>query len=174
MLDNTQIALDNFSKRVISRSRANLTRMGKRVGNSLYNSLDYDLNVSENSFSLEFIAEDYADFVDRGVSGKKVKYNTPFSFRSKMPPRNKILQWVNARRFRLRDPKTGKFKKGGQNSLAFLIQRSIYNKGIKPTHFFTRPFEAAFRDLPTDLEEAYGLDTEDFIDFTFREHNTRK
>jgi hypothetical protein len=32
--------------------------------------------------------------------------------------------------------------------------------------FFTKPFEAAFKRLPDDLIEKFGLDIEDFLKFT--------
>ena len=51
-------------------------------------------------------------------------------------------------------------------STAFIITRSIYNKGIAPSLFFTKPFEAAFKNLPDELLEAYGLEVEDFLKYT--------
>lgn len=172
--DKVQEALEDFAKRVVSKAKANLTRMGKRNRNVLYKSLGYDLDVGKNSFSLSFETPpmlEYGIFVDSGVSGKKRKYNTPYSFKNKMPPRKPILDWVNSKRLRLRDKETGKFKKGGQNSLAFLIQRHIYNEGLKPSLFFTKPFKSAFKDLPDELAVAYGLDVEDFIKYTFNGTN---
>lgn len=166
-LSNTRDALNAFAKAVIKQSRSNLTRQGKK--GSLYDSIKHNLTVSPNSFSLEFEMNDYGDFVDQGVSGKEKKYNTPYSFRNKMPPRKNILDWIKSKRLFLRDEK-GRFKKGGQKTLAFLIQRSIFKKGIKPSLFFTKPFEQAFLNLPDQLTESYALDVEDFIDYTFRNH----
>ena len=51
-------------------------------------------------------------------------------------------------------------------STAFLITRSIYNKGIKPSLFFTKPFEKAFKNLNKDLVEAYKLDVEKLMSET--------
>jgi hypothetical protein len=42
--------------------------------------------------------------------------------------------------------------------LAFLIARSVYRNGIKPSLFFTKPFEAAYKNLPQELIDKYGLD----------------
>ena len=162
-LKETKQALQIFAKNVVKFSRSNLTRQKKNVSKELYDSIGYDLKVHKNSFSLLFEMEDYGVFQDKGISGKEKKYNTPFSFKSKMPPREPILKWINARRMRLRDKETGKFKQGGQNTLAFLIQRSIYNKGIKPSLFFTKPFEASFKNLPDDLIEKFALDLENII-----------
>ena len=69
MLSNVQAELNAFAKHVISQSKANLTRGKKKSSGNLYNSLNYDLNVSKNSFGLEFLMEDYGVFQDAGVSG---------------------------------------------------------------------------------------------------------
>ena len=55
MLKNVQQELNRFAKYVITQSKANLTRGKKNSSKTLYNSLDYDLNVSPNSFSLSFL-----------------------------------------------------------------------------------------------------------------------
>jgi hypothetical protein len=38
------------------------------------------------------------------------------------------------------------------------LSRFIFKNGIKPSLFFTRPFENAYKKLPEDLVEKYGLD----------------
>lgn len=162
---NVEKELQRFAKEVVRTSESNLIKQGKRSSGALYNSLDHTLEVFPNSFSLKFDMTDYGEFVDKGVSGKERRYNTPYRFTNKMPPRKNILDWVNKKRIRLRG-KDGKFKKGGQESLAFLIQRSIYKKGIKPSLFFTKAFEQHFKGLDKELEKAFALDIEDFMDFT--------
>jgi hypothetical protein len=154
--------LNKFGKNVVKFSRSNLTRKKKNVDKKLYNSISYTVTIGPNSFGLYFSMEEYGAFQDRGVSGKKRKFDTPFKFKNKMPPREPIFQWVKKRGLRMRDS-SGKFTKGSQKSLSFLIQRSIYNKGIKPSLFFTKPFEAAFKSLPDDIVEAYGLDVEKLL-----------
>jgi hypothetical protein len=76
-----------------------------------------------------------------------------------------LADWAKSRNIRLRDA-GGKFKKGNYNTIGFLISRSIFRKGIKPSLFFTKPFEQAFEKLPNELIEAYGLDVEEFLQFT--------
>ena len=135
---NTKEALNRFAKHVIAQSKANLTRQGKRVNSKLYNSLKADLNVHPNSFSLTFDAADYAEFVDKGVSGTKKKYDTPFSYTNKMPPVDEIIKWVRSKRLRLRDDigrfrrariKVGKDKLRGERAVAFIVARNIKRKG---------------------------------------------
>jgi hypothetical protein len=86
--------LNDFAKYVIQQSRSNLSKQGKNVNKSLYNSLDADIEVSANSFRIAFLMEDYGVFQDKGVSGTKKKYNTPFSYKSKRPPLKPIEDWV--------------------------------------------------------------------------------
>ena len=163
--EQTRKYLNDFAKYVIQQSRSNLSKQGKSVSKSLYNSLDADIEVGANSFRMTFLMEDYGVFQDQGVSGTKKKYNTPFSYKSKMPPLKPIENWVKNRRFQFRK-ENGKFM--SYQSTAFLITRGIFKNGIKPSLFFTKPFEKAFERLPDELIEAYGLDVEQFLKYTIQ------
>jgi hypothetical protein len=66
-------------------------------------------------------------------------------------------KWIVKKGIAPRD-KDGKFI--SRKSLQFMIARSIFNNGIKPSLFFTKPFEKAFKGLNKDLVEAYKLDVE--------------
>ena len=163
----TNNALNRFAKHVIQQSRTNLTKGRKNYKKSLYNSLRSELTTSPNSFSLVFIMNEYGVFQDKGVSGTEKKYNTKFSYKNKMPPIKPLADWAKFRGIRLRNEK-GQFAKGNYKTIGYLIARSIQKKGIKPSLFFTKPFERAFKDLPEDLIEAYGLDLDNFIDYTIK------
>jgi len=159
MLKNVQQELNRFAKYVVSQSRANLTRGKKNVSKSLYNSIDSNVKENKNSFSMEFLMDEYGVFQDKGVSGTEKKYNTPFKYGNKMPPVKPLADWAKAKNLRLRDSK-GRFKKGSYKTIGFLIARSIQKKGIKPSLFFTKPFNKAFKNLSKDLVEAFKLDVE--------------
>jgi hypothetical protein len=161
---NTKEYLNAFAKYVIQQSRSNLTKKNKNVDKKLYNSLDKQIEVGANSFRMAFLMEDYGTFQDKGVSGTKRKYNTPFSYKSKKPPLKPITEWVTKRRFQFRNKETGKFM--SYKSTAFLVRNGIFKNGIKPSLFFTKPFEKAFERLPDELIEAYGLDVEQFLEYT--------
>ena len=169
MLKNVQQELNRFAKYVITQSRANLTRGKKNSSKALYNSLDYDINVSPNSFSLSFLMEDYGVFQDKGVSGIKKKYNTPYSYTNKMPPPSKMDKWIVRKGLKGVRGKDGKFI--SRKSLQFMIARSIYNNGIKPSLFFTKPFQKAFTNLDKDIIKAYQLDVEELLKFTTNGNN---
>ena len=167
----TEKYLNDFAKYVIQQSRSNLTKGDKNVNKNLYNSLDKEIEVGANSFRLAFLMEDYGKFQDKGVSGIEQKYNTPYSYKSKggkrglkgMPPPKAFDKWNIKRGLAPRDDK-GKFLSRKQTN--FLVALKIFKKGIKPSLFFTKPFEKAFERLPDELVEAYGLDVEQFLEYT--------
>jgi hypothetical protein len=162
--EQTYKYLNDFAKYVIQQSRSNLSKGGKNVNKTLYNSLDKQIEVGANSFRLSFLMENYGEFQDKGVSGTQRKFNTPFSYKSKRPPLKPIQDWVTKRRFQFKDKKTGKFM--SYKSTAYLVAGGILKNGIKPSLFFTKPFEKAFERLPDELVEAYGLDVEQFLQYT--------
>jgi len=77
---------------------------------------------------------EYGTFQDKGVSGKEKKYNTPYSYKNKMPPIKPLAMWAKGKNIRLRDAK-GKFQKGNYNTIGFLISRSIFKKVLNQVCF---------------------------------------
>lgn len=159
-----QKELELFKKRVIQQAKSNLTKMRKNSTGALHKGLKGDLEVFKTgNFSLEFELGKYGEFQDKGVSGKKKKYNTPFSYKTKMPPSKVFEQWVKNKGIKGRDKK-GRFIT--TKSLTFLIARGIFNNGIKPSLFFTKPFENEYKKLSDDLVTAFGLDIDEFLKYT--------
>jgi hypothetical protein len=103
---------------------------------------------------MNFEMNEYGFYQDKGVSGVKKKYNTDFKYTNKMPPAKAFDKWIVRKGLAPRDK--GKFQ--SRKSLSYLIARSVYINGIKPSLFFTKPFEKAYKRLPNDLVEAFGLD----------------
>ena len=150
-----QKTLDTFKNYVIQQSRSNLTKLKKNSSKKLYNSIKGTAKAMPNSFSLEFSMEDYGYYQNKGVSGVVKKYDTPYSYKSKMPPPSKLDKWIVRKGIAPRD-KQGRLI--SRKSLQFLIARAIFKNGIKPSLFFTKPFEQAFKKLPNELVTSYGLD----------------
>lgn len=168
MLEHIKEELDKFRKRIITEARKNLTRQKKKASGNLYKNLSSDLEVYRTgNFMLEFDLSTYGEFVDKGVSGTKKKYNTPFSYKTKQPPSSVIEKWIKQRGLKGRG-KNGRFIK--HKSLAFLIARSIKQKGLKPSLFFTRPFQNEYKKLSDDLVEAFGLDIDEFLKYTLNKY----
>lgn len=175
MLKNLQTELQSFGKYVVQQSRSNLTRQKHNVSKDLYNSIYYDLTEKNGNYDLSFIMDEYGTFLDKGVKGanpslvkggKQKGGNSPYSFKVKRPPMQPLADWAKKRNIRLRD-KEGKFKKGNYRTIGFILQRSIFAQGIKPSMFFTKPFLVAFDRYPQLLSKAFA---QDIIDI-FKDNN---
>lgn len=169
--ENIEAVLNKFGKYVVQQARSNLTKGKHNFDKTLYNSLDYNLNVSTNSFSLTFTMEDYGKFQDKGVKGaggtrkststfkktnnkgkiwKQKAKNSPFSFKEEKKPSVKHFKaWSEAK---------------GLNP--FAVRESVFRQGITATNFFSRPFGLAYKQLPSDVVKAFELTQEDLQAFT--------
>lgn len=167
-LNNIKNSLETFAKEVRKQARTNLTKKNHNVTKELYNSVDYELEVHRNSYSLRFLMEDYADFLDKGVSGTQIKYNTPYSYKSNSNvlgfelATGTFAKWAKFRNIRFRNEK-GQFKKGNYKSIGVAIALAKKKKGMKPTEFFTKPLNNAFKTLPKDIIDAFALDVSNII-----------
>ena len=156
--DNIQDLLNDFRSNVIREAKRNLT--SQNTSGRLSKSLKSYVKESKNSIQISFEMEDYGFFQDRGVQGTKSgKSLDGYKYTNKMPPPKAFDKWIVKKGFKdtIRDKK-GRFVK--RKGLAFIIARSIFEKGIKPTLFFTKPFEKFYKRLPNELVEKYGLDME--------------
>ena len=172
-LKQTREALNKFGKFVIQQARSRLTKGVKRGSKrfsqndtkKLYNSLEYLPFRDGDSVGVKFFMEQYGKFQDQGVKGTKSNYienkNSPFSYRTKMPNPEIFKGYIKRKGIKGRDKKTGRFIT--DKSLQFLIARSVFEKGIKASMFFTKPFNQAFEKLPPELQEKFGIDIENII-----------
>jgi|TARA_B110000444_G_C18826528_1_gene590659 hypothetical protein len=164
--ENLQKALKKFGKKTVEVAAANLVRSKRGVDTGkLLKSIDYDLAVTLNAFSLKFKYLDYGEAIDKG----RGKANTS---QGGVVYRN-ILEWVKRKRLRPRNSR-GQFeawrnKTQQQKSIAFLVARKINRFGYKGNGFFTNAFKQTYKKLPKDIKTAYMLDFDKFMKFTLDE-----
>ena len=161
--DEVQKTLDRFKDHIIAQAKRNLTNKDKNVSKKLYNSIEGEVKVFPNSIGMYFSMEEYGAYQDLGVKGKNSASKapqSPYRFGSGTGKKGGLTaameKWVTQRRIQFKDRKSGKFM--SYKSTAWLMTRSIYSKGIKPSLFFTKPFEAAYKNLPNELIDKYGLE----------------
>ena len=173
-LKSVEQVLRRFRDYVIQQSRSNLSKSDKNVSKELYNSLKGEI-LTENNYSIVgFSMAEYGQFQDQGVKGKSSSLkapNSPFKFGTGSGKKGgltkSIDKWVRARGFQFRDKKSGKFLSYEQTG--YLISRSIFQKGIKPSLFFTKPFEAGYKKyIDTDLFKAFGQDLDTLVDVNLK------
>lgn len=169
---NVEEELERFLKSVIKQTKTNLTKKGINASKQLYNSFKRDLHIGPNSIDASILSDEYNDygkFINDGVAGSKSGRSlSGYKYTTKKPPVNEIIKWMKVKPVKARDKKTGKFITQRQG--AFAIQNAIFLRGIKPTEFFSRPFDLAFAKLPDELIEAYGLDVEQFMEFVLNKN----
>ena len=169
-----EATIKRFRDYVIQQSRSNLTKGGKNSSKSLYNSLKGEIVTDKGFTIVGFKMDDYGTFVDLGVKGKTSSLkapNSPYQFGSGTGRKGGLTQginkWVKQKGFQFRD-KRGRFM--SYDSTAYLITRSIFQKGIKPSLFFTKPFEAGYKKyIDIDLVKAFGQDVETMVDFNLKD-----
>jgi hypothetical protein len=171
-LDNLKKSLEVFRDAVIQQAKLNLKGQNKVSSGNLYNSIkSSEVKVSDNSIQFNIEMEDYGTFIDKGVNGKKSAYTTPYSYKDKMPPPSKLDKWIVKRGIAPRD-KNGKFM--DRKSLQFAIAKSIFNNGIKPSLFFTKPFEEQYKKLEGQLDNILFRDAEEMIQFIAKQNFKKK
>lgn len=167
--------LKKFRDNVVKQARANLTRMGKNASGKLYRSIDAEVKAMPNSIGIYFEMEQYGAFVDQGVRGANPSAlpegsknrgvqkapNSPYSFGTRSGKAKGLTKgldgWIVRKGISPRSP-GGQF--ASRKTLKFLMARSIYLSGIKPSLFFTKALEGAYKKLPDELISKYGLDAE--------------
>lgn len=178
---NVQEELDKFKNYVIQQSRSNLTKQGRNVSKSLYNSIKGEAKAMPNSFYLNFEMDEHGQYLDKGVKGadpsqvspnSKIRGqqapNSPYSFKTKKPPSDLIAKWAQRKNLRLRNKK-GQYVKGSYKAIGLITAKNIWARGIKPSLFFTKPFQKYFEKLPQELIVKYGLDVDELFKYTIQQ-----
>ena len=147
-LKNTEALIKRFRDYVIQQSRSNLSKSRKNNTKELYNSLKGEIVTDKDYSIVGFKMADYGMFQDQGVKGKsnsRKAPNSPFKFGTGSGQKGGLTKgierWVKQKGIQFRDKESGKFI--SYQSTAFIITRSIYQTGLRPSLFFTKPFEAA-------------------------------
>ena len=181
-LKQVNIILMRFKDYVIQQSRSNLSKSNKNNSKTLYNSIKGEVVASDNYSIVGFSMDYYGQFIDKGVKGadpSKVSPNSkitgqqapnsPFSFKNRMPPSKPLAAWAKSKNLRLRDDK-GKFKEGSYNTIGIILAKNIWARGIKPSLFFTKPFEEGYKKyIGVDLMKAFGQDIDTMIDYNLKD-----
>ena len=188
ILRNVTELIQEFANKVVFESKFNAQKQA--VSGNLLNSISAkvtppNITTKDRQFLITFFMEGYGKFQDAGVKGVKEGesqgkklYGKEFKYTSKggkrglkgMPPTGALDRWsVRKKGFtsKVRDDK-GRFIK--RKTLVFLLARSIFLKGIKPTLFFTKPFEKYFAELPEQLAVAYGKEFETRIKILYEKN----
>ena len=175
--------LNTFGMAVIARSKKKLK------SGPLADSLEAKIKQNKNSITLTFLMEEYGLYRDLGVQGKdpsklppKARKHkkqqaplSPYKFgrSNRMPKKGSkgelykaIDRCVVNKGLKGTRNKLGQFTK--RKSLVFLISRSIYFSGLKPSLFFTTPFRIEYKKLPKQIASSFAKDVVSMVQKTVK------
>ena len=179
---NIENYLKSFGQNVVDDSKKLL--YSKKGNTALGKSIRFKVVPTATGFSTKFYMDDYGTFLDKGVSGNKKKQSfqdsqgrmksSPYSYTTKQPPSGIIEKWIKRKGLKGRVQKEWKSagNRGGQfitnKSFAFLIARSIKQKGIKSISFFQKPLGLWYDKLQDDFLKIFKQDIETYITTFYR------
>ena len=120
------------------------------------------VTITSNGFRIQIAMPDYYQYIDEGVSGAKNNTGiSRFKYTSKMPPISAIRKFMLNRGI---DPAKESNTTSGKrrddeairNGLAYVIARSIFENGVKPTNFYSNVInDKKLLDFESKLLEQY-------------------
>jgi hypothetical protein len=155
----------------VEQSKSNLNKLKKNSTGKLSKSIKGEITGSGDEISVVFEMMLYGMFQDQGVDGKKVKHGSPFSFKNEPPPPSALDKWLVIRNFAPRD-KQGRFMTRKQ--VQFMLSRSIFNKGIKRSLFFTEPYNKAIKEAGRTFKNALSKDMSIYMDYIIGRSNRKR
>ena len=149
-----------------------------RATGDLARSISY--NIRGFKITLEF--NEYGVMLDRGTDGYKLKqidqgselYNADMEYNGGSTMSKALNKWIKRRKLKLRlRSRFGVGKKlpntkANRSKLEFLIKRSLMNRGIAPTMWFTNSYNALKDKLPDDLIFGMINNVDESIEYIFK------
>lgn len=98
-----------------------------------------DITIVPTDKGVNIEANPHLIYQSRGVSGTEVKYDTPHSYKDKMPPVDVLKDWMK--------------KKGIPEEAAFAIAKTIQKKGLKPHDLYEKEIPKLLDDLQKAIND---------------------
>lgn len=139
----TSRAYQLFSSTFRARAKEKLKATGRGIfTGKLIESISFELeNEDDDNITINIFSEDYLDYIDKGVDGTEQNNKSTFSFKDKKPPIKALKPWADAK---------------GIN--VWVVQNSIFKKGIKGLNFFDETLEDEYSKLADYIAEAQADD----------------
>ena len=188
--DNIERYLNSFGKQVVKDSRELLKEA--KGDTALGQSIRFTVTAEQGGFSTKFYMADYGQYLDKGVSGNKIKQSytnydgkkvaSPGKGYTTLHPPTSILEkwikrkglkgrnmgstYINSKGRRIKRPATGRFITN--KSFAFAIDKKKKKKGIKSLSFFQKPLGLQFKKLEKDMLKILTLDIRSYLTEFYR------
>ena len=157
-IDNKSYALvTKWLEGVVRLAKQNLANANAIASDSLSASIDIKpITLTDSSFVVAIVANDYWKFVDLGVKGAVSSSrapNSPFQYRDKRPPIRPIQEWIAFKSI----PLEGRDKQAANRSFAINIANKIRREGLRATNFMSNAATKEMVDVLTEnIAEVLG------------------
>ena len=157
-IENKSYALvTKWLEGVVRLAKQNLANANAIASDSLSASIDIKpITLTDTSFVVAIVANDYWKFVDLGVNGAVSSSrapNSPFQYRDKRPPIRPIQEWIAFKEI----PLEGRDKKAANRSFAINIANKIRREGLRATNFMSNAATKEMVDVLTEnIAEVLG------------------
>jgi hypothetical protein len=157
-IENKSYALvTKWLEGVIKLAKQNLANANAIASDSLSASIDIKpITLTDTSFVVAIVANDYWKFVDLGVKGAVSSSrapNSPFQYRDKRPPIRPIQEWIAFKTI----PLEGRDKQAANRSFAINIANKIRREGLRATNFMSNAATKEMVDVLTEnIAEVLG------------------
>ena len=171
--ENLENYLKSFGRTIVKEAKGVL--QSEKGTTALGKSIDFKVTKEPQGYSVKFYMLDYGTFLDKGVSGNKVKRtftdyklkkeSSPYSYTTKQPPPDVLSKWIKKKGIEPKGLGRGRDKNTGQyiSNLAFIIGRKIKARGIPSISFFSKPFGNNYKDLGKNILKEFKIDVTNYI-----------
>lgn len=168
--DNFIQALRQYQQAVVEGYRDKIIIDGHIATGNLINDIECPaVEIDNNVYSVYIKVKSYFDYVERGVNGTDKDQGSPYSFnRSKtMIPPNVVLEWIKVKPILPRPDRNGHIP--SQRSLAYIIAKSIHEKGLEPGNELRKTLEELNDEWTTKILQALTKDLSESIGLIMRD-----
>lgn len=153
---NVRMVLEDFADSFVSLYKSKVSN--SNASKNLYNSIEKIIEINNNGQNIQVCLSlaHYWVYVEQGR--KKG---------SRMPPIASIEEWIRVKPV-IPDDRTGKVP--SEKQLAFLIARSIKEKGIEGKKYYAETFEELWSIFSEKLYEAIDKDVDDIATVILKEY----
>lgn len=158
-------ALKKIGTYLVTEITTELAKKDKKASGKLLKSFKSDVAATRDGYELFVVAESYFKFIDKGVNGTQRRVGSEYSFRTKKPPLEPLLQWVQIRSIASGDREI--------RNAAFAIQNHIFKNGIKGVNILEGILKNVVDNQLKELQNAYIIQISTKIDSILNGTNTR-
>jgi hypothetical protein len=159
-----EIVAGNFIDKVISNIQSEDMIVSGKIA---------DISIKSENGQVNIYANPWLIYQDKGVNGSKHKlYNTPFSYKDKMPPMEVFRDYIKKKNLQLRNNTTYYGNSSPHADLtedeqidkaAWGMAGKVFNEGIKPRNIYTKEIPGLVQELNDEVAKFAAENINQFL-----------